>query len=91
MARPARAAVLGVLFAAFALAACAASGKRPMQTFPEVDMPRFMGDWYVIASIPTFVEKGAHNAVESYAINRERTVATSFRFSKGAFDGPEKV
>ena len=62
-----------------------------MNTVPEVDLPRFMGDWYVIANIPTFVEKGAHNAVESYALNPDGTIATTFRFNKGAFDGPEKV
>jgi lipocalin len=32
-----------------------------------VDIQRFMGDWYVIANIPTWIEKGAHNAVESYS------------------------
>jgi apolipoprotein D and lipocalin family protein len=62
-----------------------------METVPQVDLPRFMGDWYVIANIPTFVEKGAHNAVESYALNPDGTVATTFRFRKDAFDGPEKV
>ena len=30
----------------------------------KVDLQRFMVDWYVIASIPTPFEKGAHNAVE---------------------------
>lgn len=62
-----------------------------METVPQVDLARFMGDWYVIANIPTFVEKGAHNAVESYSRNADGTVATTFRFRKGAFDGAEKV
>lgn len=62
-----------------------------METVSSVDLPRFMGDWYVIANIPTFVEKGAHNAVESYALNADGSVATTFRFRKDAFDGPEKV
>ena len=26
-------------------------------TVPDVDISRFMGDWYVIASIPTFLKK----------------------------------
>ncbi|MBV5275125.1 MAG: lipocalin family protein [Lamprocystis purpurea] len=65
--------------------------EKPMETVPQVDLPRFMGDWYVIANIPTFIEKGAHNAVESYALNPDGTIATTFRFHKGAFDGPEKV
>ena len=73
------------------LSACSSLEKAPMQTVPQVDLQRFMGDWYVIANIPTFIEKGAHNAVESYALNGDGTVATTFRFRKGAFEGPEKV
>jgi apolipoprotein D and lipocalin family protein len=71
-------------------AATAAAELPPMQTVPQVDLPRFMGPWYVIANIPTFVEKGAHNAVETYALNPDGSIATTFRFRKGAFDGPEK-
>lgn len=51
---------------------CAAAGMLlggcqsvPLATVPAVDLNRFMGDWYVIACIPTFIEKGAHNAIES--------------------------
>lgn len=73
------------------LTACTTLEKDTMQTVPQVDLPRYMGDWYVIANIPTFVEKGAHNAVESYAMNPDGTIATTFRFRKDAFDGPEKV
>jgi len=49
-----------------------------------------MGDWYVIASIPTFIEKGAHNAVESYRLDGDGTIATTFTFRAGSFDGEEK-
>ena len=49
-----------------------------------------MGDWYVIASIPTWLEKGAHNAVESYTLASDGTVATTFTFRKDSFDGEEK-
>jgi apolipoprotein D and lipocalin family protein len=50
-----------------------------------------MGDWYVIANIPTFVEKGAHNAVESYRLDDDGTIATTFTFRKDGFDGKEKA
>ena len=30
-----------------------------LNTVDYVDLERFMGDWYVIANIPTFIEKGA--------------------------------
>ncbi len=55
-----------------------------------VDLERFMGDWYVIANIPTFLEKGAHNAVETYALNEDGTIDTTFVFRDEAFDGKRK-
>lgn len=63
----------------------------PLETVPRVDLPRFMGDWYVIANIPTWIEEGAHNAVESYRLEPDGTIATTFTFRKGGFDGPEKT
>jgi len=71
------------------LSGCQA-GLPPLETVSHVDLDRFMGDWYVIANIPTFVEKGAHNAVESYQMDRDGSIATTFTFRKNAFDGPEK-
>jgi apolipoprotein D and lipocalin family protein len=62
----------------------------PMATVPRVELPRFMGDWYVIANIPTFIEKGAHNAIESYRLNDDGTIATTFTFRADAFDGEPK-
>lgn len=56
-----------------------------------VDIDKFMGDWYVIAHIPTFIEKIAYNAVETYALNADGTIATTFIFNKGGFDGPQKI
>ena len=64
---------------------------KPIHTVEKVDLERFMGDWYVIASIPTFIEKNAYNAIESYRLNEDGTIATTFRFNKGSMDGPLKV
>ena len=72
------------------LAGCAAVQRPPIQTVPHVDLQRFMGDWYVIANIPTFVEKDAYNAVESYEFDADGTIATTFTFRKGSFDGKPK-
>lgn len=76
--------------AIFGLWGCARPRFAPLRTEPRVDLQRFMGDWYVIASIPTFLEKGAHNAVESYRLDPDGTIATTFTFRKGSFDGPLK-
>jgi apolipoprotein D and lipocalin family protein len=83
---------LCLLGALAVLPGCAIGPKTPTVTVhPKVDLERFMGDWYVIANIPTALEKGAHDAVESYALEPDGTVATTFSFRKDAFDGPPKV
>ena len=48
-----------------------------LKTVDYVDLERFMGDWYVIANIPTFIEKGAVNAVESYELDSKGRINTS--------------
>ena len=76
------------------LVACAnlrQSDRKPVTLVSNVDLPRFMGDWYVIASIPTFIERGAHNAVENYQLDADGTIATTFSFNADAPDGPVKV
>jgi apolipoprotein D and lipocalin family protein len=73
------------------LGACATSAQPTMKIVPQVDLPRFMGDWYVIANIPTLIEKGAHNAVESYQLAPDGTISTTFSFRKGGFDGEPKT
>jgi apolipoprotein D and lipocalin family protein len=72
-------------------AGCSSSKLPPLETVPEVDIERFMGDWYVIASIPTRIERSAYNAVESYRLEPDGTIATTFSFRQGGFDGEEKV
>jgi apolipoprotein D and lipocalin family protein len=74
---------------AISLSACASNGP-DMDTVDYVDLERFMGEWYVIANIPTFIEKEAYNAVETYSLNDDGTIATNFTFRKGGFDGDEK-
>lgn len=59
-------------------------------TVDHVDIERYMGDWYVIANIPTFLERDAYNAVERYSLNDDGTIDTVFTFRKGGFDGEPK-
>jgi apolipoprotein D and lipocalin family protein len=79
-----------VLIAALLLAGCRGEERPPLALADDVDLARFMGDWYVIANIPTFIEKGAHNAVESYRLADDGTIETTFTFRADAFDGEEK-
>lgn len=73
----------------FALSAC--SNMEPLQVVDDVDVARFMGDWYVIANIPTSIEKGAHNAIESYRLDEDGSIATTFTFRDNGFDGELKT
>ena len=63
----------------------------PLQTVPYVDIDRFMGDWYVIANIPTFIEKRATNAIESYKLNNQGEIETTFSFFQDSPSGKKKV
>jgi len=70
------------------LAACTGAPKRPpLPLAQNVDLNRFMGPWRVIAHIPAGIEAQAYDAVESYALNTDGTIATTYTFRDGGFDG----
>lgn len=75
---------------AIVLLATGCSTQKPMPAVDYVDLKRFMGDWYVIANIPTFVEKNAFNPVESYQLNDDGTILTTFTFNSGSLNGELK-
>jgi apolipoprotein D and lipocalin family protein len=79
---------LGTL-AVFVLAATgmvAHARRAPMPAVDHVDLQRFMGDWYVIAHVPSRPERNAWNAIEHYALADDGTITTTFRFRRGAAD-----
>ena len=82
--------LLLILFSWF-LAGCASTKMDAINTVKQVDLPRFMGDWYVIAAIPTAIETQAYNAIENYKLDKDGTIATTFTYFKGAFNGPLKT
>ena len=82
---------LSPVIALLVIAGCASGPElKPVTLVAQVDLPRFMGDWYVIANIPTWFEKGAHNAKDSYTLAPDGTIPTTFSFNADAFDGPRK-
>jgi len=70
--------------------ACASKQVANIQTVPHVDLPKFMGDWYVIAAIPTAIETESYNAIENYSLKDDGTIAATFTFNKGSLNGPKK-
>ena len=81
--------LLLIIFSSF-FSGCAGNKMNEIAT-KQVDIPRFMGDWYVIAVIPTAIEIQAYNAVENYKLDRDGTIATTFTYYKAAFNGPLKA
>jgi len=65
-----------------------ASMNQPLQTVPYVDLPRYMGDWYVIANIPYFAENGCYDSIESYALRPDGKIHNWFRCRKNSFQAP---
>jgi apolipoprotein D and lipocalin family protein len=83
--------LIKVIFMIMLSALTACQSLPPIQTVPQVDLPRFMGKWYVIAAIPTFIEKDPYHPIEQYQKNADGSIATTFSFHQGGFDGPLKV
>jgi len=85
--RPVRS--LLVIGAALVTAAC--SSPSPLPPVAHVDIPRFMGDWYVIAHIPSWPERHAYDAVESYVLRDDGRIQTTFHYRDGGLDEPIKT
>ena len=72
------------------IGACSSQNLPPIKPVAEVNLNEFMGYWYVIACIPTFIETEAYNAIESYQLKKDGSINTTFVFNEGRFNGPKK-
>lgn len=64
------------------------SSHKYSKTVESVDLQKFMGKWYVWSGRTTFLETGAHNAIEIYTWNEaEKRIDVDFSFRKDSFDG----
>ncbi|HEY6925379.1 MAG TPA: lipocalin family protein [Steroidobacteraceae bacterium] len=80
-----------LLGCALTLAGCGDRSEPTIPPVPAVDLSRFMGDWYVIAHIPTRLERNSYAAVESYALRVDGRVQTTFRYRNKSFTAPIKT
>jgi apolipoprotein D and lipocalin family protein len=69
------------------LAGCQSAPKAPLPLAQDIDLDRFMGDWYVIAATPTFMDPRAVDAVESYRREADGSIATTYTFRDTGFGG----
>jgi apolipoprotein D and lipocalin family protein len=78
------------LLTSLVLTAGCQSMSEPVQTVSHVELPRYMGDWYVIANIPYFAEKGCFDSIESYALRTDGDIDNWFTCRKDSFAAPLK-
>ncbi len=71
------------------LSGCRTQARMP--TVEQVDLRRYQGDWYVIAAIPSYLERHAYNAIESYSLRADGKIQTTFRYRNGSFTAPVKT
>lgn len=62
----------------------------PLRTVERVDLPRYMGDWYVIANIPYFAEEGKVATIERYTLRPDGKIDNTYLFRKESFDAKEQ-
>ncbi|KVF65363.1 lipocalin [Burkholderia vietnamiensis] len=60
----------------------------PLSTVP-VDLPRYMGRWYVIANIPYFAERDFVGSRAEWRLRDDGRIDDAFVGRKGGFDRPE--
>ena len=78
-----------LLLLTLSLLGCSTTGYR--NTVKHVDIPKFMGDWYVLAGRFTMFEKDVHNALEKYEWNeKEQRIDISFTYNRGSLSGEVK-
>jgi apolipoprotein D and lipocalin family protein len=92
-ARAPRPGIRNLLLAALAMLelGCMSTTVPTVPVVRTVDLPRFMGTWYVIASIPSYPERDAYDAVESYQLRPDGRIQTTFSYRKGSFEAPVKT
>jgi apolipoprotein D and lipocalin family protein len=80
--------------ALLALSGCVSMGSdassRPLRPVAYVDLPRYMGGWFVIANIPYSAEKDCFDSVEGYALRPDGRIENKFACRDDSFDAPMK-
>ena len=62
----------------------------PMKTVAHVDLPRFMGAWYVIGTIPWFVEKENVGTMDVYKARADGKIDITYVFHKKELSAPRQ-
>ena len=75
--------ILNCLFIMFSTSAMS----QPLETVPYVDLERYSGLWYEIASYPQRFQRGCHKTTAEYSISERGHVVVVNRCNKDSVDG----
>jgi apolipoprotein D and lipocalin family protein len=65
--------------------------KPPLTVVGPVDLQRYLGKWYEIASYPAWFQKGCTGSTAEYRLLADGKIQVINRCRKGSLDGPLKV
>jgi len=65
------------------------SNAQPVQTVPYVDVNKYAGKWYEIASYPQRFQKGCHCTTAEYTVTDKGYLIVENRCNKGSIHGKE--
>lgn len=80
--------VLGGIILCMSIFQCSPQ-KNHLKTVDDVDLSRYIGKWYEIASFPQSFQKNCFGTSAEYSINPDGVIIVENRCNKGGVDGKE--
>ena len=84
---------LAVLWLVGALVGCATTTEKlklpPLQTVPAVELSRYLGTWYEVASFPQGFQAGCTATTATYALRKDGLIDVVNHCRKGSIDGED--
>lgn len=91
MPNPTALTVLALLAAGCATRSTDRLGLAPLTTVPRVELNRYLGTWYEIASFPQSFQKGCTGSTATYSLREDEKIEVVNRCRLESLEGPEKI
>ena len=82
--------VMFAFLAGFALVAPSRAADKPLEVVDSVDLERYLGRWYEIASYPMYFQKGCTATTADYSLREDGLIKVVNSCRKGSLDGKPK-
>jgi apolipoprotein D and lipocalin family protein len=87
---------VGILCGLILFAGCAPTATQrlrlpPLQTVAHVELPRYLGTWYEIASFPQSFQRGCTATTATYSLRDDGDIDVLNRCRKDSLEGPEST